>query len=244
MRRRKKILIASGVVLIALFAVIHVFRDQLATRGLALVVDNLTSVHCTHAHVHITPSLRRIFVSPLECQIEAKPMRHLTTHDDAMITMGAIGIDDVHVKRVTVDYKERDLSKVHSNTLGDIAELIGVSDKLVKSLLDASENYSSSAPPVHVDVLTMQRAGETAAVMHDFSKSADGVWERTFAERVESGPIEIRAFDMHATPSRGRFRGNIYLGSKDTRGEKPDVQLELDGEQLDSAEPRVTVHVR
>ena len=231
------------VAILTLWIVVYVCRDALATRGLALVVDNVSTVQCNHAQVHISASLQSIFVSPLDCQIEGKPMRRVQTHDDLVVTLGALGVDDVHVKRATVDYKERDLSRVQSNTLGDIAAFAGVSDKLVKSVLDASEGYSDSSPPLRVDVLTMQRGGRTSAVMHDFSKCPDGAWERTHATRVESGLIEIQQFDMHATPSRGRLTGNVYLGSAD-RGEEPDVPLLLEAEQLDTKQPRVTLHLR
>jgi hypothetical protein len=241
--RTKNIALGVIVAILLLWSVVYVFRDALATRGLALVVDNVPAVQCNHARVHISASLRRIIVSPLDCQIQGKPMRRLQTHDDLVVTLGAVGVDDVHVKRATVDYNERDLSHVQSNTLGDIAALAGVSDKLVKSLLDASENYSDSSPPLRVDVLTMQRGGKTSAVMHDFSKSPDGAWERTYAARVESGPIEIRQFDMRATPSRGRLTGNVYLGSAN-RDEKPDVPLVLEAEQLDAKQPRITLHLR
>lgn len=239
----KKIALGVVAAILVLWIAVYIFRDALASRALALVVDNVSALQCNHPRVHISPSLRQIFLSPLDCEIAGKPMRRLQTHDDVTVTLGATSIDDVHVKRATVDYKERDLSQVQSNTLGDIAALTGVSDKLVKSLLDASENYSESSPPLRVDVLTMQRAGKTSAVMHNFSKGPDGAWERTYAERVESGSLELRKLDMRATPSRGRLTTNIFLGAAE-RGEKADVRLLLEAEQLDTKQPRVTLHLR
>jgi hypothetical protein len=239
MRRRRTIWIAAGLALGASWTAAYVFRDEVATHALALAVDNIKTLQCNHASVHITPSLRRIHVTPLDCTIEGKPMKHLSTHSDAVVTMGLVGIDDVHIERATVDYKERDLSNVTSNTLGDIAAFTGVSDKLVKSLLDASENHSTSAPPIRIDTLTIQRAGETSAVMHDFSKTPDGIWERTSAAKVTSGPIEINDFDMRATPSQGRLTGEVHLGKA-----VPDVALEIKGAKLDTQQPSVTLHVR
>jgi hypothetical protein len=243
MSRLLKIVLLAAAASVILNAVAYVFRDALATRVFAFVVDGLDSVQCDHAAVRVSRDLHEIRIAPLDCTIEEKPMHRLRTLDDAVITLDSVGIEDVRIRRVIVDYKERDISQVRSNTLGELAAFAGLSDKLVKSLLDASESFSTSAPPIKADVLTLNRGGEKAATMHDFVKSNDGVWERTYAARLESGPVELHAFDMRVTASSGRLAANLYVG-KGEPGEKPDVPLLLEGAELDTKAPRVTLHVR
>lgn len=243
-RTLSKVLILTVVGVVVLGAVAYVFRDAIATQ-LAPVALEQKRIRCrTPPQIRIDGSLDRVTVSPIECSIPEGPISAFKTLSELEVQLDGFKASRVRVARAIIDQRERDVSEVESNTLGDLAKLAGVQDMLVKGMLDASEMFSPGGPVVHCGTLTMKRDGKHEAVMRDFQRSFEHGWERTRAARVESGPefASIRDFDMRVTPSRGKLRLNVFIG-KPERGESPDVRLEVDGNSLNERKPHFDVRL-
>lgn len=233
-----KVLILSVASLALLAAVTYAYRDPIATELAAVALKRKSGMRCTAPQIQIDGSLDHVTVSPIECSIAEGPISAFKTLSPLEVQLDGFKASRVRVARAIVDQRERDVSKVESNTLGDLADLAGVLDMLVKGMLDASEMFRPGGPVVHCGTLTMKRNGKLEAVMRDFQRSHEHGWERTRAERVESGPefASIRDFDMRVTPSHGKLRLNVFLG-KPERGEPPDMRLEVEGDRLNQRKP-------
>jgi hypothetical protein len=148
----------------------------------------------------------------------------------------------IEVKQATLDQRDRDTSHVKSDTLGDLANVVGVRDGLVKGMLDASESFSPGGPVLHADTLIAKRNGKVESVMKDFRRTFEDGWERQHAARLEGGGgvVAMRDFDMRVTKQRGKLSLAVHLG-KPERGENPDMKLKMEATGLDEETPRVSL---
>jgi hypothetical protein len=239
MRRPYKILAGVVIAMIVVSALAYAFRDALATAVVAFAADRQTKVRCNHPHVAISANLATVTLSPLECVMSSGPIQKATTDSDVVVELKSFKADTVRVAKATLNQRERSLDNVECNVMGELAKLQGAGDPLMKGMLDASELYATDGPQVHVDRLTMQRAGKTQSIMYGFRKSIDGQWARTQTFRVGSTGIElvtVTDLDMHVMHSRGRLVANIYLGAPQP-GHTPDVRLKMEGRKLNQAKP-------
>jgi hypothetical protein len=152
----------------------------------------------------------------------------------------------VHVPKVTIDQRERDVSHVRTNTMGDLGELAGFSQTLYKGMLDSAELYSPSVPLVEADTLIMKRAGKVESVLHGFKQSLDGEWNRSQAVSVETGTglVSVQALDLRVTPARGRMTASVYVPKpKGATGEKPDMKVRVTAVGLGEKHPRITLEI-
>jgi hypothetical protein len=215
-------------------------RSEIATRAFAFIIDQREGIRCSHPRLEVAKSLDAVVLAPIECSFNAGPLASAQTFAPAKITLARFAVERIHVARAAMNFRKRDVSDIPSNTLEDIANLTGMRDQLIKAVMDASEMYSQDAPPVSVDRLTILRERERESVIHDFVMTKDGMWSRSRGSKVEvgiEGLAALRNFDRRVTATRGKLRLDIYLGDGEP-GEKPDVELWLDGTHLDGRNPR------
>lgn len=237
--RWKKLLLAAFLVAFAIAGAAYAFRNPLATAAFAYAVDHNQQLSCTHPDVEVTRSLGELIIGPVACDVRGKPLLRVTTTARTFIELGASGPKSIEVGHATFNYRERDISAAHTNTAADIGKIVGMSDSLIKGMLDAAEMYSADTPAISVERLTMMRAGKRESVMYGFWMAVEGTWNRSHAARVDAGIeglAEIRNFDMRVTPVRGKLSMAVYLG-KAERGEAPDTVVRLEGTALDKRQP-------
>lgn len=244
MRVFGKVMLAliAGAVLVG--ALLYVFRDDVATKAAASMLDRRDGMRCTHPKVRVNTSLDLISVSPLECTLEKGPLRMFSAPEGFEVTMKGMKPSLVRAKHGVMDQRERDVSNVEKKSAGKIPGLDQLSDQWVKAMLDASESFSSGGPIVRVDTLVMKRAGETESVMKDFRRSSEFGWDRQTAAQIlgPPKPVRLRNFEMKVTPKRGEMTLAVYLSQPDP-GEKPDVFLKVDGEGLNQAKPQFDIRL-
>lgn len=233
-----KVLVAIALLMAVLGLLSYVFRDPLATKVAAFALDRRSGRRCTHPDLRIDGSLELVTISPIDCSIAKGPIARFSTQSDMEVQMNGFKPGTARVAQAIMDQRERDVSHVESNTLADLADLVGFRDQLVKGMLDAAESFSSDGPVLRVATLVAKRGGKREAVMRDFERSFDNGWVSQRAERVEAGPkvAEIRNFDMRVTPSRGVLTLEIFLG-KPEPGDEPDIKLKLEGSRLNEKKP-------
>ena len=243
---------ASKLGKIALFAlagllltlvVAYACRDALATRVTAYMMDRSGDMRCTHPNIHISSSLKLITLSPFECEMfKPGPLKSMKADSDVFLHLDGLELTRVEVKQATMDQRDRNTSHVKSDTFGDVANVVGVRDDLVKGMLDASESFSPGGPVVHADTLIAKRNGKVESVMKDFRRTFEDGWERQHAARLEGGGgvVAMRDFDMRVTKQRGKLSLAVHLG-KPERGEKPDMKLKMEASGLDQETPRVSM---
>jgi hypothetical protein len=239
MRRTSKIWLSIVIALVSLGALAYAFRDPLATALIAFVLEHGSSVRCNHPHVALSAKLDVATLSPLDCVVSTGPLLEAAADGDVRVELKHFKAERVSTAKATLNQRERDVSHVHNDVLGDLAKLQGFGDRLVKSMLDASESYAPDSPEIFIDELIALRGGKKESVMHGFHKSIDGVWNRTQTARIggsDSDLITVRDLDMHVTPSRGTLTVKIYFG-KPQSGHAPDMRVKLEGRQLDQAKP-------
>jgi hypothetical protein len=242
---RRGLLIALGCVLL-LSAAAYLFRNPLATKLTAVMLDRSRDMQCsTHPDVRISSTLQRITVSPFKCEmLKPGPLKAFETHSEAVLTLSGLTPSRIYVSKATMDQREREVKNVESNTVGDLANIVGIRDQLVKGMLDASEQFSVGGPIVEADTMIAKRAGKVDSIMKHFRRSYEDGWDHQHAERMESpggtGPVAMRDFDMRVTKSQAKLRLSVYLG-KAKAGEEPDVALKMDATGLDENKPRVNM---
>lgn len=235
-------LIALGLVLL-LLAAAYVLRDPLATKLTAVMLDRSGDMQCTHPDIRISATLQRITVSPIKCEMHKPgPLKAFETASEAVITLAGMSPSRIYVSRATMDQREREVKNVESNTVGDLANIAGIRDNLVKGMLDASESFSAGGPILEADTMIAKRAGKVDSIMKHFRRAYVDGWDTQHAESMESpggsGPVSLRDFEMRVTKSEAKLRLAIYLG-KAKPGEKPDIALKMDATGLDEKKPRV-----
>lgn len=239
----KASLIAMAIILVfALLA--YVFRDPIATRAAAFMLDRSGETACTHPEIRISKSLDRITLSPFRCEMyKPGPLKSIHAESDVVLRLSGLELTHIHVARATMEQRDREVPDVKSDALGDISNLIGVRDGLLKGMLDASESFSPGGPVMEADTLIAKRDGKVESVMKDFRRTFEDGWERQHAKRMEGGApgfIAMRDFDMRVTKNRGKLSLAVHFG-KPKRGEEPDVELKLEARGLDEKSPRVTM---
>ena len=244
-RVRRGLLIALACVVL-LSAAAYVFRNPLATRGAAFMLDRSRDVRCTHPDIRMSSTLQRITVSPIECEmLKPGPLKSFQAHSEVVLTLEGLTLTRVFVSRATLDQRERKVTNVESNTTGDLANIVGIRDNLVKGMMDASESFSPGGPIVEADTMIAKREGKVDAVMRHYRRSYEDGWDHQHAERLESaegekGPLAMRDFDMRATKSQAKLRLAVFLG-KPKPGEEPDIALKMDATGLDETKPHVNM---
>jgi hypothetical protein len=223
-----------------MLGVAYALRSEIATDVAAFMLDRSDSTRCSHPEIVVDSSLEEAEVGPIECRVYRGPMRRGETFGRTRILLDGFQVKHMYVPRATFDFRERDISHVETNTLGDLADFVGMSESLIKGALDARDQYDPDAKPMTIGQVTMLRAGKKESQMFEQRQQMDGVWLRTYAARVATGIeglAEVRNFDMRVTPKRARLTMGIYLGEAE-RGEKPDGELRLEGRDLDSPHPK------
>ena len=243
--RRKHWLLAAGAALLALLAAAYIARDPLATAITKLVLARDTELACTPVEVSVSASLDTLTFSPVSCSIRTGPVREFATQDPATISLRGLSPQTIRVARASMDQRDRDISHVQMNTLGELADLVGMTDELVKSLLDGSETYAPEGPALYIEVLTTTRLGKNKAVMKRFRSTIEEGWNRTQGTSADSfaGIKTVMRLDQRVTRSRATATVALSLGGPE-RGDKPDFTLRLSGEQLDTRSPQVKLSIR
>jgi hypothetical protein len=231
-------LVGAAALFLLLGLLAYGFRDPIATKVAGFVLDRRPGMRCTHPEIRVDRSLELAIVAPIDCSIADGPITRFVAQSDMEVELDGFSAKRVRIERAMMDQRERDVSNVESNTLGDLADLVGFRDSLVKGMLDAGEMYAGKGPVIQMDTVISKRAGKTEAVMHGFRITHENGWDRQFAARMESGPdiAAIRNFDLRVTPKRGQLSLDLFLG-KPEPGEKPDIELQVEGRQLDEKKP-------
>ena len=223
----------------------YIFRNPLATRIAAVALDRSHELRCTHPDIRIAASLQRITLSPFECKIDKPgPLAAFKADSEVVLTLRGLTLTRIYVARAIMDQRERDVKDVDSNTLGVLANMVGVRDNLLKGMLDASESFSPGGPVIEADTMIAKRGGKLDSVMKHFRSSYEDGWQRQRAERLEGGPdfVQLRDFDMRVTKSRAKLRLAMHFG-KPKHGEEPDVSLKMDATGLDEKRPHVNMRL-
>lgn len=244
--RRRWIQITVGV-LVLLLAVGHLLRDVLATQVAALVMERSSpELHCTPPKVAISATLSTITFDEVECTIAEGPVRYAHVEGTSEIAVNLFEPSQLHIPKITVDMRDRDISNVKPDTISELAAVTGLMDMLYKGMIDFSEMYSPDAPPVFIDELTMLRAGKREARLQGFRKTGDGEWDRCQATDIQATGIaklvSLRDLDLRVTPARGLINLSIYTSKPDT-GEKPDMSVGIQAKALDSQRPRFSIEL-
>lgn len=238
-----KIVLIALAALVLLLGAAYAFRDPLATRVTAYMLDRSGDMQCTHPNIHVSSSLKLITLSPFECEMfKPGPLKAMKAESDVFLHLDGLSLTRIEVKRASMDQRDRDTSHVKSDTLGDVANIVGVRDGLVKGMLDASESFSPGGPVWHADTLIAKRNGKVESVMKDFRRTFEDGFERQHAARMEGGGgvIAMRDFDMRVNKHRGKLSLALHFG-KPERGENPDMELKMEASGLDQDTPRVSM---
>jgi hypothetical protein len=229
--------------LVVLLGVAWVFRDALATRVTAYMLDHSDDMRCSHPDIRITKSLQRVTASPFECEnFGPGALKAFKAESDVVLQLSGFEVTHIFVSRATMDQRDREVPDVKSNMLGDMSNLIGVRDGLLKGMLDASEGFSPGGPVMEVETLVAKRNGKVDSTMKGFRRTYEDGWERQHAARMEGGPdfIAMRDFDMRVNKSEGKLSLAVHFG-KPKRGEEPDIELKMEARGLDEKQPRVSM---
>jgi hypothetical protein len=241
-----RIVLGFAAVVLVAGVLAYAFRDPLATKLADVALDRSSKLHCTEPRIHLGSALDRIEVGAIECTMREGPLRYARTRGLTAIELDMFEPTLVTVDKVEIDMRDRDASKVRTDTEGDLVEITGLADMLFKGMLDFSELYSPSAPPVTVRELTMSRAGKREAVLKDFRKTSDGEWDRCQAPSVSAPGIaqlvSVRGLDLRVMPSKGRLNADVYL-TKPGPNSKPDITVTVEGRRLDQPRPQFEVEL-
>jgi len=244
--KTSRILVACAAIAVLACVTAYAFRNTVATHAMAYMVDHTDKAHCTKPSIDIASSLQEITVGELECTLASGPIRYV--HVEGKTTVKLHGLSDlqVHVDKVTTDHRERNVSAVETNTLGDASAIVGMSDLLFKGMLDFAELYSPTVPPIDVDELVMKRAGERNAELHKLHVSKDRDWNRVQAETVQvdglGDLVSVQALDMRVTPEKGRLNANVFITKPDP-GDEPTLTVKVEGQDLSQKHPRISMRI-
>jgi hypothetical protein len=222
----------------------YLARDPIATAATGFVVDRQEKLSCTHPDVHVAPTLDQVVLSPVDCKVRQNPITEFSSQSPMIVDLRGMKPHQVRVAKATIDQRERDISGVESNVLGELADMTGSTDSMVKAMLDASESYSRDDMWLVIDELTAKRGGKKESVMHRFRTNLDGEWNRTRSDLIDSGSdvMSVGDLDMRVTRSRGHVTVSMFLGKREP-GDEPDFRLEMIGERLDSPKPKIRLRL-
>jgi hypothetical protein len=226
-------------VLSLMLATTYVLRNPIATAMFASFTSLAPGVTCSHPDIDVDSSLTRAELEPFECTLEEGSIQRLRTSSPTRIELHGLSAPLISIAHARIDKRERDLSHVETNTLGDIGKMVGFTDPLLKSVLDEAESYSTDTPELRIAKLNAFRGGKSEGTMYGFRRWLDGEWMRTRVARMESGtgPVELREMDMRVSPTRGELSIAMFLGEAE-RGERPDAKLKASGRGLNNPKPR------
>ena len=242
----KRALLITLAAIVLLAAASYLFRNPLATQLTAFMLKRNHDVQCTPPDVRIANTLQRITLSPFECQmLKPGPLKSFQAHSEVVLTLDGLTLTRIYVSRATMDQREREVKDVSSNTMGVLANMVGLRDNLLKGMLDASESFSPGGPIWEADTMIAKREGKVDSVMKHFRRSYEDGWERQHAQRMEgpdgeSGPVSMRDFDMRVNKSQAKLRLAMFFG-KPKPGEDPDVAIKMDATGLDEKKPHVNM---
>lgn len=214
-------------------------RNSLATAMLSRALS--AGVSCNAPEVQISASLTEARVAPLRCELREGPVKSFETGETRLRIL-RLRIRAAWLDYASVDYREREVPRVRANPNDEALDVLALRQRLVQSMLDASEMYSLDAPQVSVNKLTARREGRVELVMYGFKKTMDGAWNRSQAERVEcpADPrLAVRDLDMRVQPRRGSVSAALFIGSHSAATRA--LPLKLEGRQLDSTRPRFSM---
>jgi hypothetical protein len=236
-RRVPKILLGVMGAVAVLAVAAYSLRDAIATALVARFLDE-PGARCTRPDVRIDRSLKSAVVAPFRCSVAQGPIAAWSTQAPLHADLDGWSVRRIRVARATFDQRERDLSGVESNTLGDIADLFGFRDELLNGMIDASETFMAGGPVMHCDRMVMRRKGKVESVLIGFHRTFEDGWERTRATRMEGGSrlVQIRNYDMRVTPRRAKLRFDVHLG-KPEPGDRPAMQILIEGRGLKEKRP-------
>ncbi len=252
MPRWTKILLSIVLLLGVLLVAAYAFRSELATVAAGYGIDRMKEkgTRCNHPTVEIARSLDRATVTKLECSIAKGPLARFETFGLTRLKLSGFRIAHIDLDKLVFHFREEKqrkaaaekLDNVESNTFGDLANIAGMRDQLMKGILDAAEMYSPEAqPPMTVGTMITMRGGKKETVMYGYKESRDGEWAHSQAKRLETGVeglVSARNYEMRVTKKRARMTVGLYLGDAE-RGEEPDVELRLVARDLDRPKPHV-----
>jgi hypothetical protein len=228
----------------ALVVLSYAFRDALASNLAAAAIDRSSKLHCTKPKIAIATSLDRVELGEIECTMNEGPIRYAHVEGESVVELKFFKPLNVHIENVTIDMRDRDVSHVKADTVGELAKITGLMDILFKGMLDFGQLYSPNAPPVEIDELTMRRAGKQEALLHGFRKTSDGEWDRCQSANVKAPGIAtlvtLQGLDMWVKPEQGRMSLNLFL-TKPARGAEPDMEIGVLGRQLGGAHPKFSI---
>jgi len=236
-RKVGKILLGVVGAVAVLGVVAYALRDAIATAFIGRFLEE-PGVRCTRPDVRIDLSLTSATLAPLRCSVADGPIATWSTQSPLRADLDGWSVRRIRVARATIDQRERALPEVESNTLGDIADLFGFRDELLKGMIDASETFMVGGPVMHCDRLVMKRAGKVESVLRDFHRTFERGWDRTRATRLESESeiVQIRDYDMRVTPRRAELRFDVHFGQPE-RGDRPAMQVRIEGRGLNRKRP-------
>lgn len=237
----KGMLVGFGALVVLTFAA-YLLRDPLATHITAYVLDHSDESKCTHPKIRLSSSLQRVTLSPFECQMRKPgPLKSFKTESEVVLQLSGTEITYIYIPRATMDQRDRKTVHVESNVLGDLANLVGVTDGLMKGMLDASESFAPGGPIWEADTLIGTRNGKLESIMKGYRRTYEDGYERQHAARMEgSGKqlIAMRDFDMRVNKTRGTLKLALYFGTP-KKGERPDMELKMEARGLDQKKPYV-----
>jgi hypothetical protein len=231
-------LLFAGLLLVLVLGSTYVFRDPIAKAMFAGFTSLAPGMDCSHPDIHVDRSLTRMELESLECTLVRGVVHTISTASPTVIELHGLQPPVVWMAQATIDKRERDVSNVETNTLGDLGKLVGMTDPQVKAMLDEADSYSLHQPEIRIERLTALRGGKRENVMIRFRHWVDGEAMRTHAARVEIGgaPVDLRDLDMSVTPAHGELAIAVFLG-KAERGERADTTLKIVGRGLGKQKP-------
>src|SRR5262245_19305045 len=207
---RRLLAVALSLVLVA--ATTYLLRNPIPTAMHASFTALAPGISCSHPKIDVDGSLTRMELEPFECTIERGPMQRLRAESSMQIELHGLQAPLISMTQARIDWRERDISHVETNTLGDIGEAVGATDPVVKAMLDNAEMYSAHTTELRIEMLNVFRAGKQESVHHGFRHDLQGGWSHTHVRRVDAGagPVDLRELDMRVTPTRSELAVSVF----------------------------------
>lgn len=220
----------------------YLLRDPLASLVARVVIAYDKDLDCEpNPQLDLDATLRVVRIAPIRCVIATGPIREFASQTELRAYLRFGRLETVRVERASIDERERDLSRVHMNSLQELADAAGFTHEMAQSMLDSAESYSADQPGLFVEALSVARGGKHQSVMRHFRKTLAGQWIRTQSDVVDSGEktVSVTDLDMRVTPSRGISRVTIRLGEAG-----PALRLEMTGDRLETPTPLIQLRLR
>src|SRR5438132_1395028 len=99
MRTLAKVLGAVVVLVLVLCVVAYFFRDALATRVAAHVLDGRSDLRCTHPDVRIARALDSVTITPIECSLSEGPIMKFSAESNIVVLLDGLHPRSVNIPR-------------------------------------------------------------------------------------------------------------------------------------------------